>query len=158
MHRQSSGNCGFVRNQEEVKQFISLILNQTSIHTGAWSRIQVVLVIWALLEQSVVDLLIHKTVHDLGIVVGSILLSYELNHFLNLESLNLFLEGGASNSVPIDENVVGIRSIALLLMLVQSFSDQVNQDLSSVLCSLLLLNILSCSSNQLSLHILVNNL
>ena len=56
----------FVWNKVEVIKLVPLILNNTSINTGAWARVEAVLVL--LVEESVLDVSIDEAEHNLRLV------------------------------------------------------------------------------------------
>jgi hypothetical protein len=61
VNRSGSGNGGFVRNQVEVKLFLSLVHHQSRVHAGPWSWVDALSVV--LLEQSQNRVLVHQGVH-----------------------------------------------------------------------------------------------
>ena len=66
VNRLSSGNCSFVRNQEEIISVISLILNQSIVKAG--SRRRILYIVIALIEKSVGDVSINNAIYNFGVV------------------------------------------------------------------------------------------
>ena len=127
-HWLGCGNSGFVGNQVEIEQIISLLLDDTGIDASAWARVQDVLLL--LVEESVLNVSVDQAEDDLGLVP----LSSGLKHVsddLDFVILNLLGHGWPAHTISVYDNLLG-KCLGLLVEIANGFIDEVLDNLSSL--------------------------
>jgi hypothetical protein len=102
-YRLSSGDCGLVRNQVEIKKLVALVLNNGCVDNCAWARVQEVLV--GLREQTVLNVSVNETIEDLRLVTWRSVLQKISNH-VHFKLLYLSSKSGTTHTVSVDNNLL----------------------------------------------------
>lgn len=114
VNRESSGDCGTVRDEEEIEQFVSLVLDQTRVEDSSWSRVHIASAIVSF-EESVSDTLIDEAVNNLGHVALS-KAADGINHSWNLHLLDFLIHSRTSNTISVDYNLFRKSTFVALLV------------------------------------------
>ncbi len=125
-------HCGLVRDHEKVVDLVALVLYESSVNdrAGAWVLDIIAIV---LVEESVVDVPVHEAVDDARVVTLLVVLNH-LGNVRHFELEALFLESGTSDTVSVDNDLVGQGSIVHLLIIPQGFDYEILEDFGPSFC------------------------
>ena len=132
----------FIGNHVEIKDFISIFLDNCLINKSSWTWIDHS--ITKLFKKSCCDSFVYENIKYLWIVIWSI--SFDSFHKLTswtFEFKTFFLERGTSNTISVNDNLLWDLTFIFILPVIKCIPDKLNQNFRSSLASILLDFILS---------------
>ena len=138
-HGLGSGHSGLVRDEVEVIDLVSLLLDERGIDHSARARVKTLTV--GLGEESVLNVPVNQAVDDPGLVPGLLVLN-GIGDRLHFDLFDEGSHGGSAHAISVDDDL--LREVACVAsVLTDGLDDEVSQNDLSLVRDHSLLNLLS---------------